>query len=181
MQLVKISVVPDKKPEIIQVTPIKEEVKTVTVTESKKSKTVSQVTGATITVTTDKSEVASQAQVFAPAVIKVIPDVAGTTPVSIKTTESGEISWNTIVYSDEKKSIQVTSLYNKTDKTVTVIDSKPINKTIVTGSQNVPETQVYVIPSIAITATSKKLVEIQTIVKEVETTYKKSQIESLEV
>ena len=103
------------------------------------------------------------------------------TPVSVKTTESGVVSWTTIVYSGEEKSVQVTSLYNKTDQTVKVIDKKVLNKTVETGSQNVPETQVYVIPAAAITSTSKKLTEIATIVKEVSTTYKESKIESIEI
>lgn len=75
----------------------------------------------------------------------------------------------------------MTSLYNKTDNTVKVIDKKPLNKTIVTASKNVPDTQVYVIPGVAIAATSKKLTEIATIIKEVSTIYKKSEIESIEI
>ncbi len=72
----------------------------------------------------------------------------------------------------------MTSLVNTTDSTVVVIDKKFLNQTV-SGSKNVPETQVYTIPAAAIPTTSKKLPEITKVVTEIQKSYKKATIESI--
>lgn len=62
-----------------------------------------------------------------------------------------------------------------------VIDRKHINKTIETASQNLPESQIYFIPSVTIPVISQKLPEIAIITKNVSQIYKQSQIESIEI
>lgn len=95
--------------------------------------------------------------------------------------DSGEIAWTTVVFSDDKDSLQVTSLFNKTDRTIQVIDKKHLNKTIRTASDNLPETQIYLIPSVAIPTTSKRLPEVSNVVKTISELYKKAEIESIEI
>ena len=151
------------------------------VTEEKKvTKQVSEVTGEVITVRTGKSSVKPEVTICTKEIVKTIPEVERCTPVTVKTSESGDIAWKTIVYSNQEKSIQVTSMVNKTSNKVTVVDSKIITKTI-EAPEIVPEIKKYTIPRLAIKATTRRLSEIKQIVEEVQQTYKKSEIVAIDI
>lgn len=184
VQIITISVQPEQKPEIVQVQPTKPTTTTGSSTttstqETKTTKTVSEVTGETVTITTG-GEVGELVEIFTPAIVKQIPEIAVLEPIFVETSDSGDVSWSTVIYSNETKTIQVTTTYDKTTETVKVVDSKEIQP-IKPGAEIVPEVKVYHIPKVAIETTSTRKTELKQIVNEVKKTYKTGEIESVEI
>ncbi len=86
VQIVTISVAPEGKPQIVQIEPVKDQVKVVIVSESKKEKKVSEVTGDVTTVTTEVKEVDEKSKNYTAEILKSVPQVTTYTPVSVKST-----------------------------------------------------------------------------------------------
>lgn len=70
--------------------------------------------------------------------------------------------------------LQVTTVTNTTDSTLTVVETK--NWTVAVNISALPQTNVYSIPSVAINTATKKLTEVSLVVNEIVKTYKKEQI-----
>jgi Cu/Ag efflux protein CusF len=70
---VTISVAPEGKPQIVQIEPVKDQVKVVIVSESKKEKKVSEVTGDVTTVTTEVKEVDEKSKNYTAEILKSVP------------------------------------------------------------------------------------------------------------
>lgn len=68
-----ISVAPEGKPQIVQIEPVKDQVKVVIVSESKKEKKVSEVTGDVTTVTTEVKEVDEKSKNYTTEILKSVP------------------------------------------------------------------------------------------------------------
>ena len=125
VQIVTISVEPEQKPVIVQVTEKVTEETSVSVTqETKVTKTVSETTGETVTITTGETGATEEVKTCAPEIVKELPEIANCQSVNSQNTESGESSWKTISYQcSNGKRIQVTVLEKK-NKKCTVVDSK---------------------------------------------------------
>lgn len=104
IQIVTISVKPDEKPEIVTVEQKEESnvVSTVTSsTEIKTSKKVSEITGEIVTVSTGGS-VVELVKEYTPVIVEQVPEIAICEPVYVETADSGDVTWNTMVYASEK-------------------------------------------------------------------------------
>lgn len=122
------------------------------------------------------SEVAVIVDVITVEIIKIIPEISTWTAVSVQKTESGTVSWTTVVYTNTQtnKTMQVTTICNKTTGSVQVVDHKYITVLI-------PEIKVVTISNVAIETAITKVVEIKTVVSEIKTTYATSVIDSIQV
>lgn len=143
---------------------------------------VSSITGQHITLTNDVKIInAEENKVYISTITKQIPNLIKVEPTAVQTITFGNFVEKTFIIEQQTQQIQVTTLYNKTSETYTVLDSKNItskNDEPITK----PVTYVNVIPGAIIAVTAKKLTEIKDILTDIRSITKKDVVlESLTV
>lgn len=102
-------------------------------------------------------------------------------PTTVQTIAFGNFIEKTFILDQQDQQIQVTTLYNKTSESYTILDSKNLTAKVEEVITK-PITYINVIPGAIIQVTAKKITEIKDIISDIRTITKKDVVlESLTV